>query len=372
MGSVLLGHADPAVVGAVIKAVEAGMSVVDTEDQDRVRNLLLSLLPYDDVAFFKTGTEAVKATVMGYRAITGKRFVVSAGYHGWDALWTYPREPFSLSSEDVFDCFYVVDELEHFLERHSANVCCAVFSPDFVNLSPGVIKRLFSSCHARAIPIVCDDVKYGLRLHAGVSTAQFGLRADCVTVSKALANGFPLAAVAGPEELLQFVRRYRSTLAYESIAFAAARSTLETIVSGELQATIKIAGTTFIDRVTVMLSDMHLPIEIAGIGQVFQFHFLDRELEECFYDLTAHHGLNVYVGDNQTPSAAFEGAVIDEAVEILSQVADKVQSLFPRKLRRIIPSLERWRGAWNQMDGFSDENANANQRIDFIREQINA
>src|SRR5207247_1093971 len=81
--------------------------------------------------------------------------------------------------------------------------------------------------------LVFDEIKTAFRLALGGAAERYGVRPDLVVLGKAMANGFPLAAVGGRAELMSGVAHtwISSTLATESVALAAARATLQVTVA---------------------------------------------------------------------------------------------------------------------------------------------
>jgi glutamate-1-semialdehyde aminotransferase len=373
-GSVLLGHRDPDVVDRVCALVRAGLSGWRVEDLiEKVTARILARVPeYDQVAFFKTGTAAVKGAVHGFRRTTGKPLVVSAGYHGWDPLWQSPTAPFTLNEHGVFDCYYVADELESFLQRQAGQTACAILAPDFVNLPADTLIRLFSICRDHGVPVVADEVKFGLRLGPGPSIYNLGLHADAVVFSKGMANGFPLACVAGRGEVLDEVRHCISTLTFEAVALAASDATLEKLARVTAEAGIAREGGRFLSGASGIFAASRLPIRMQGTGAIFQFVCGDSALEESFYQACAAAGLLLYEKDNQTPSWQFKEAVVESALERLAKAVDQLTGELPHLVGAAIPAEAWWAAAWNQMDGFCDPDADPQARRAFLTEQLAA
>ena len=92
--------------------------------------------------------------------------------------------------------------------------------------------------------LIVDEIKTVCRLAIGGGCERFGIRPDLVVLGKAIANGFPLAAVGGRAEVMEGVRRtwISSTLATEMVALAAARATLEVMVSASVPAHLERVG----------------------------------------------------------------------------------------------------------------------------------
>ena len=82
--------------------------------------------------------------------------------------------------------------------------------------------------------LVADEIKTVCRLAIGGGCERYGIRPDLVVIGKAIANGFPLAAVGGRADVMDAVSRtwISSTLATEFVSLAAARATLAAMVRG--------------------------------------------------------------------------------------------------------------------------------------------
>ncbi len=71
-----------------------------------------------------------------------------------------------------------------------------------------------------------------------------------------------------------------------------------------------------------------LPIEFAGAGHAFQFVFGDAMLADTFHEWAPREGLLLSPGDNQLPSLAFAGNVVDECV-VLRRLTARLADHFP-------------------------------------------
>jgi glutamate-1-semialdehyde 2,1-aminomutase len=80
--------------------------------------------------------------------------------------------------------------------------------------------------------LVLDEIKTGFRIAVGGAAERYGIEPDLVVLGKALANGFPLAAVGGRRDVMEQARQtwISSTLATELVALAAADATLRVVV----------------------------------------------------------------------------------------------------------------------------------------------
>jgi glutamate-1-semialdehyde aminotransferase len=370
----LLGHADDDVLSAVGEVLRSGIPASGgiRAAQDVAARVIADTEATYQVAFFKTGTMAVRAAAMACRRATGRGILVSAGYHGWDTMWSWPSVPFCVSAAGVFECFYALDELKHFLDASSDTVAGAVISPDYLHITADGLRDLFSLCRNYCPWVVADEVKYGYRYGSGPSICRGGLECDAYVLSKGLSNGWPLACVAGNRNLMKHMAPMVSTLTYEPASLAAARATLRKLESLGVQAQIAREGDRFLQGVRVIFEQSELPLETVGQGNIFQFIAGDEELDAAFYDEAAAAGLLLARHDNQTPSWAFQGTVVDEALDAMVACVDRLKARFARLQRTPLPEVWRWRAAWTQAEGFPATGVNPDTRREFIARCLSA
>jgi glutamate-1-semialdehyde aminotransferase len=238
LGAVALGYAHPSVTEAAVQAVRDGVvGPLAPVLEEEVACELRRLIPWvEQVRFLKSGAEGMAAAVRLARTVTGREGVLGCGYHGWldwcqaaDARGV-PAGTRALYAELPFN------DAERTRERIRAagdTLAAVVFEP--VVLAPpnaewlGVLRE--ETARAGAL-LIADEIKTVGRLAIGGGCERFGVRPDLVVMGKAIANGFPLAAVGGRAEVMAAVDRtwISSTLATEWVSLAAARATLDAIV----------------------------------------------------------------------------------------------------------------------------------------------
>jgi glutamate-1-semialdehyde 2,1-aminomutase len=190
------------------------------------------LIPWvERVRFLKTGAEAMAAAVRLARTATGREAVLGCGYHGWldwcqSADAGVPAGTRALYAELPFNDAGAARER---IRRAGDSLAAVVFEP--VVLGPpdrewlGVLRE--ETERAGAV-LVADEIKTVGRVALGGGCERFGVRPDLVVMGKAIANGFPLAAVGGRADVMAGVARtwISSTLATEFVSLAASRATL--------------------------------------------------------------------------------------------------------------------------------------------------
>jgi glutamate-1-semialdehyde 2,1-aminomutase len=233
LGAVALGYADPEVTAAVQAAAAAGpVAGLTHVSEPALAERLCALVPCAERAFFlKSGAEAVAAAVRLARAATGRDRVVGSGYFGWLDWWSAgPGIPAAASADFTAVPFGDAGALEQAVDAAGASLAAIVLEPVVEREPPGgYLARARALADRAGAVLVFDEVKTGCRLHAGGYQAVCGVTPDLATFGKAIANGYPLAAVLGRAPVMEAARRawISSTLASEATALAAAHAVLD-------------------------------------------------------------------------------------------------------------------------------------------------
>ncbi len=232
LGAVALGYAEPRVTNAVIKAAwEGPVAGLSSWREVELAERLCAIIPCAERAqFLKSGAEAVSAAVRLARTYTGRDRVVASGYFGWHD-WSSDTEgvPESVRKDVVHVPFADVSALERAARDAGRSLAAIVLEPVVEHEPPkDWLARARALCDELGAALVFDEVKTGFRLAPGGYQQVCGVRPDLAAFGKALANGYPLAAVAGKAPLMDAARRtwISSTLASEATALAAALAVL--------------------------------------------------------------------------------------------------------------------------------------------------
>jgi glutamate-1-semialdehyde 2,1-aminomutase len=233
LGSVALGYADPGVTRAVIEAVNAGnvagwSPMLEIEVAERI----CAAVPCAErVRFLKTGAEATAAAVRIARTATGRTRVIGCGYFGWlDWSSDAPGVPASTRADFRGVPFDTVPALEHAVDEAGDDLAAIIIEPVIERLPDEAwVNRARALCDARGAVLIFDEIKTAFRLRTGGYQSASGITPDLTVIGKALANGFPLAAVVGRASVMEAASRtwISSTLASETTALAAAAAVLE-------------------------------------------------------------------------------------------------------------------------------------------------
>jgi glutamate-1-semialdehyde 2,1-aminomutase len=222
-GPAFLGHAHPGVVAAVADACRTGMvfGAQHPLEVEAVERICDALGWAEMVRLGMTGTETVQAAFRLARAVTGRSKVIrfEGQYHGWldNVLIRFepgPARPASAGQlAEALDPSIVLpwnelDAVAATLERHGDEVAAVVTEPMMLNQGaieprPGFLAGLKGLCHDAGALLIFDEVITGFRLAFGGAAERYGVAPDLAVYGKALAGGFPVAALAGRADVME-------------------------------------------------------------------------------------------------------------------------------------------------------------------------
>ena len=333
LGAVALGYGHPAVSRAAIDAVEQGVvGPLSPVLEEEVATLLCSRMPWvEQVRFLKTGAEAVAAAVRLARVATGREAVLGCGYHGW-LDWCQggeasgvPAGTRALYGEIPFNDPQVTRERI----RAAGSGLAAVVMEPVINRPPdpewlAVVRE--ETSRAGALLIV-DEIKTVCRLAPGGGCERYGIRPDLVVLGKAIANGFPLAAVGGRADVMGLVARtwISSTLATESVSLAAARATLSIVTADNVPAHLTRMGRRFMDGLEALASRYEAVVHgVAGLPEMCHLEFREEPVSGQVAGACAERGLLFKRGAYNFVSLAHDDSIVDRSLAILDEALSTV------------------------------------------------
>jgi glutamate-1-semialdehyde 2,1-aminomutase len=281
------------------------------------------------VRFLKTGAEAMAAAVRLARVVTGRDHVLGCGYHGW-LDWSQgaagvPQATRALYGELPFNDAAQAREL---IRAAGDRLAAVAFEPVVVVEPNAEWLRVLREETTRAgAVLIVDEIKTVCRLAVGGASERYGIRPDLVVMGKALANGFPLAAVGGRREVMEGVGRtwISSTLATEFVSLAASRATLQVITGAAVMDHLERVGHRLLHGLRAIHHDH--PDLILGVGGVPQMCFLQYADETVSRSVTAacaQSGLLFKRSAYNFVSLAHQDSIIDQSLEQLREALSAV------------------------------------------------
>jgi glutamate-1-semialdehyde 2,1-aminomutase len=311
-GPPLLGHNHPGVRRRVIEALQAGLlpGAGVTEIEIQVARKITQHIPSaEKVLLCNTGSEATLHALRVARAVTGRKKIIKfqGCYHG---VHDYvlrnvasPRDrvgkldagsagmlPEALENTLVCE-FNRLEQVETTLHQHRGQVAAIIIEPLAHNVGcilprPGFLEGLRQLSTAHGAILIFDEVITGFRHHLGGYQKICGVTPDLTTLAKAVANGFPLAAVCGKAEIMDHFNTrpggdtfFGGTFNGNAVGCAAALATLDTLEREPVHEYLFRLG----ERVRKGLTEIHerlgIPATVAGFGSIFTTYFMEGPIE---------------------------------------------------------------------------------------------
>jgi glutamate-1-semialdehyde 2,1-aminomutase len=256
-GPLILGHAHPEVVAAIVEAAGRGTTYgAPTEVEVRLAERVVELFPsLEMVRFVSSGTEAVMSAVRLARAATGRRAIVKFDgcYHGHaDALLAaagsgvatlgLPDSP-GVTPATVIDTlvapFNDLSAVEALFAARGADIAAVLVEPVAGNMgvvppAPGFLEGLRALTRRAGSLLVFDEVMTGWRVHPIGAQVLYGVRPDLTILGKVVGGGLPAAAYGGSRALMEQIAPagpvYQAgTLSGNPLAMAAGLATLDVL-----------------------------------------------------------------------------------------------------------------------------------------------
>jgi glutamate-1-semialdehyde 2,1-aminomutase len=311
-GAILLGHSHPAVTDRVSSAIRETVlfgAGVTRAEVALARKIVEHVPSAEQVVVCSSGSEATYHAIRLARGVTGREKIVKFqgcynGFHDYVLrnVLSAPdlvgrRDPQSKGMLDAaIDATLVcrfndVDDVEATLAEHPEQVAAIIVEPVAHN-SPGLLPRpgflegLRRICDREGTLLIFDEVITGFRHHIGGYQAIAGVLPDLTTLGKAIANGFPLAAIAGRRELMERYTthpdgdvHFGGTFNGNSVAVEAALATIEQLEDGQVHERLFALGERMRGGLREIASRAGVPAVVGGFGSLFVLCFMDGPLE---------------------------------------------------------------------------------------------
>lgn len=241
-GPIILGFCYPCVNDAVRGMLDT-CTVVTMNHPIHIElaRELIRVVPCAEMVYMrKDGSGATSTAVKIARVFTGKEKVIRYGYSGWHdwacgCKWwqDYASGAPKIMEDYIFDMPYNdLEALEKMLKEHGDEVACLIMEPVKLEApKQGYLKGVRDLCRKYGVLLIFDEIKTGFRLALGGAQEYFGVTPDMATLSKAMANGFPIAAVVGRKDVMSVAKdtSLSATFDGEVTAMAAALATIREI-----------------------------------------------------------------------------------------------------------------------------------------------
>jgi glutamate-1-semialdehyde 2,1-aminomutase len=330
----MAGHSPPATVEAVTRQAANGITaMMPTEDAAWVGQELARRFGPPQWSFTLTATDANRWAIRLARQVTkrGKILVFAWCYHGSvDEAFALPGPdgavarpgnvgpPVPLSHTTRVVEFNDVEALA--AELAHGDVAAVLMEPALTNIGivlpePGYLETVRALTKERGTLLINDET-HTFSAGPGGTTRAWNLRPDIVTIGKAIAGGVPCGAFGITDELAERIAAERDadlvdtggvggTLAGNALSMAAARATLEHVLTDEAFERMTALATRFRVGVQQAIDRHGLPWSVAQIGARVEYRFAsppprtgsdsaaahDQDLEDFLHVYLANRGV---------------------------------------------------------------------------------
>jgi len=276
LAAITLGYNDPDVTAAVSKQLLSGVTFSLSHPLEvQVAKEIIAMVPSAEmVRFGKNGSDATTGAIRLARAYTGREHVAVCGYHGWHDWYigTTARNlgvPETTQKLSHTFSYNDLDSLKKIFLTYPGQIAAVIMEPMSAEFPlPGFLEKVKETTHKEGAVLIFDEVITGFRFAKGGAQEYFGVMPDLTTLGKALANGYPLSAIAGRKEIMKLAEDvfFSFTFGGEALSLAAAFATLKKIQNCNVVDVISKLGEKIIKGVNELIIKHHLQAILTCIG----------------------------------------------------------------------------------------------------------
>lgn len=300
-GPLILGHAAPSVVEAVTRAARDGTSfgACQAREVELAERVAAWVPGVEMVRFVNSGTEATMSAVRLARAATGRDLILKfeGCYHGHAdgflamagsgvatlSLPDSPGVPAATSGQTLTVPYNDPEAVDAVFAAHGDRLAAVIVEPVAGNagLIPpreGFLEGLRDRCDRAGALLIFDEVMTGFRVARGGAQERYGVAADIVTLGKVLGAGLPVAAYAGPRDLMRRVAPegdvYQAgTLSGNPLGMAAGIAQLDELDGTDPFAGLERRAATLVDGILAAASTRGIPACGTAVGSMWGIFF---------------------------------------------------------------------------------------------------
>jgi len=302
-GPLILGHAEPNVLDAIVAAACNGTSFgASTPSEADLAELVLSAFPsMQKVRFVSSGTEATMSAIRLARAYTKRKYIIKfeGCYHGHaDALLVKAGSgvatlgiPGSAGVPEEFAMFTLalpfnnLFAVEQAFQKYKHQIACVIVEPVVGNMGcvPAAddylvgLRLLTEREHS---VLIFDEVMTGFRVAFGGAQELYNIKPDLTTMGKIIGGGLPVGGYGGSDEIMNMVApvgpMYQAgTLSGNPLAMAAGCAMLKQLKErkGEIYPKLDKVSGGLVEGVLAAAREVGVPLCANRVGSMFTWFF---------------------------------------------------------------------------------------------------
>lgn len=305
-GPMILGHAHPRVRTAVTAQIAKGTSYYAlNEPAVLLAEKLVQAIPCAEaVKFCGSGAEATFYALRLARAATGRDKILKfeGGYHGhhdYALMSTTPSRfvpfptpvpdsagiPRRVGDDVLIAPFNDLDQTVRIMEAHRDDLAAVILEPQcrLIDPKPGFLAGLREATHRVGALLVFDEIVTGFRIAWGGAQELYGVLPDLAAYGKIIGGGFPLAAVAGKQDLLELANPRKKgapdftfisgTLNGNPVSATAGLATLAELQAPGAYERLDALGQRMRQGLRELAARLGRPAQVLGVGPMANIYF---------------------------------------------------------------------------------------------------
>ena len=310
-GPMLLGHSHPEVVDAVLSQMTKGTTYFGLNKNmiDLAEEIISSVPCAESIRFASSGSEATFFAMRAARAFTQKEKILKfeGGFHGmnYNALMSMMPEkpqdfptptpdcegiPKSIHNNVLIAPYNNSKVTKQIIEENQDEIGGIIVEPIQRIIPPKIefLKSLRELATKYQIPLIFDEIVTGFRLDYGGAQTYYGVVPDICTLGKALSGGFPISAITGKKEIMEYFSNKNNsenelvlqegTMNGNPLSSIAALTTLKILKRPNTYRNLKRTGTQFINAIKEKLSELEIPAQVIGEFCLFDIVFQNDQV----------------------------------------------------------------------------------------------
>jgi len=250
IGPLSLGYTYDKIDKAIKKQLKDGITFSLMHPLEvEVAEMLNKIIPNaESVRYSKTGADVTSAAVRVARAFTKREKILCCGYHGWHDWYISVTDRNSGIPKAVQDLTFTFNynDIQSVIDSIDDDTAAVMLEP-FVFEEPkdNFLHKLRDVCTQNGTLLIFDEMWTGFRIALGGAQEFFKVKADLATFSKAVANGMPIAILAGRKDVMSVLEKdvfFYTTFGGETLSLAAAQATIKELKNKKVPAYLSKQG----------------------------------------------------------------------------------------------------------------------------------
>jgi glutamate-1-semialdehyde 2,1-aminomutase len=300
-GPLILGHAAPTVVEAVVAAARRGTSYgAPTSGEVELAETIGAAYPsMEMVRLVNSGTEAAMSAIRLARGATGRDVILKFDgcYHGHadsllvkagsgGATFSLPDSggvPASVARLTITVPFNDTDAVRRAFRERGGEIAAVIVEPVAGNMGvvpprPGFLEGLRAVTREAGALLIFDEVITGFRVAYGGAQQRYGVPPDLTCLGKIIGGGLPIGAYGGRRDLMEQVAPlgpvYQAgTLSGNPLAVAAGLATLACLRDPAIYDRLERLGACLTEGLEAAARKADVPLTVNRVGSMLTGFF---------------------------------------------------------------------------------------------------